>query len=173
MLNLIRLFGEPKLKLDGRRDFAIKWWCSIITSDFFEKEVLASCMIYPTRCYIWVSASSVLKAQILEHESEIRAAQFLSRFLWIAYKNFERHFQDVWLATRDCVKELFPLDESNQSFILLELMPKWLHRWAESGYVVDENKRMSYLVRISSSLPHSDKERFETTLAKVMSKGRK
>ncbi|HTY24711.1 MAG TPA: hypothetical protein VMC85_16380, partial [Desulfomonilaceae bacterium] len=170
---LMRWFGEQKLLADKRIAFAVSWWRSTIGAFPAWRYILTACMMYPTDCYISPSASSVLRAKILEHEREQKAAHLLSAFTWVAYKEHEKDFQEVWLAIRDCVSGLFTQDEAIQNLILLELIPKWLHLCATRDESVDENQRTSYLVRISSSLPHSDKERFEATLAKVLRKSHK
>jgi len=172
MLTLMRWFGESRINPDNRAALAIKWWCSIIGVFSDWRKVLAACMIYPTDCYISTSSGSVLRSRILKYEREQKAAHVLSAFLWVAKKDRGSRFQEVWLAVKDCIGELFPQSQEVQDLILLELIPEWLYDWAGKDKSVDENQRTSHLVQISASLPYSDKDRFETVLTRLFSGSR-
>ncbi len=169
MLYLIRWFGESKFPAEKRLAFAISWWRTIIAAYADWREILAACLIYPMQCYIASSVSSVLRAKILRNEREEKAAHVLSAFLWVAYKNHEKNFADIWLAIKDCVRELFPRAEDVQKMVLLILIPKWLYFWANQDSI-DVNRMIAFLVDISSRLPYGDKEPFETALMKVIAK---
>ena len=163
---LMRNFGETTINEDLRLRWAMKWWLSIIQSDFFDRPILTACMNYPLDIVVTTSKTSVLTGNVPKLEREERAAKLLAFLLWASYVKSERRITEVWLAIRDCVENLFPKRE----LMVFARMPNQLLDAANHSRSFTPDKKTNLLYDLISRIPSVDKERFELYLLKNANK---
>lgn len=167
---LMLWFGDTQVTEEIRLSRALNWWLSILESGFFEKSILVTCMEYPVHCYIMASTEPVERGKIRKFEREEKAAKLLAIFLWKAYITVERRTEEVWFSIKDCAERLFVDSADNQHDVLFRFMPKWLLKAANADRSIDGDKKTGYLYDLTSRLPDSDKEPFETGVVKAIAK---
>lgn len=169
MWRLFRRFGETSIPEKTRALKAVDWWVSVLESDFFRRDILVACMVFPTDCISRPPDNLVLLGKIKRFEREDKAARVLGLFLWIAFRTNDRYLEEAWSAIKECVQELFPRPSEEspdiQEMVLFLLVPQWLYQ-ASREDSLDENQRTSALTDLTSKLPDGERTGFENALVK-------